>query len=134
MRTMGSGFKVKIFTKKLLALDHFGPRGDFLCLSHCLLRETVSDLLVPALTGGEFLFEIPSLCSASLLGLGLCCIVESELVFRVGANFRTSSGWRLWSWRVELFKVTSCCGCHLYLPATYQRHQGCTCTPSIWPR
>jgi hypothetical protein len=28
-----------------------------------LLRETLSNLLVPALIDGEFLFEIPNLCS-----------------------------------------------------------------------
>jgi hypothetical protein len=39
---MRSDFKVKIFTKKLLALNPFDPWGGFLSLGHCL----VSDLLV----------------------------------------------------------------------------------------
>jgi hypothetical protein len=29
VRAMGSGFNVKIFTKKLLAVGPFGPWGDF---------------------------------------------------------------------------------------------------------
>jgi hypothetical protein len=36
--TMGSGFKVGIFTKKLLALDAFGPWSEFLSLGHCLVK------------------------------------------------------------------------------------------------
>jgi hypothetical protein len=51
MRTMGSGFKVEIVTKNLLALDPFGLWGDFLSLGHVLLRETLSNLWVPAQIG-----------------------------------------------------------------------------------
>jgi hypothetical protein len=38
---MGSDFKVKILTKKLLALDSFGPWGDFLSLGHCLVKRRI---------------------------------------------------------------------------------------------
>jgi hypothetical protein len=60
---MDSGFKVKIFTEKLLALDPFGPWSNFLTLVIVLLRETLNILLVSALIAREFLFEISSLCS-----------------------------------------------------------------------
>jgi hypothetical protein len=41
VRTMDSGFKVKIFTEKLLALDPFGPWSNFLSLGHCLVKRDV---------------------------------------------------------------------------------------------
>jgi hypothetical protein len=51
---MGSGFKIKIFTKKFSALGPFGPWGGFLSLGHCLDNEKYR---APALMDGEFLFE-----------------------------------------------------------------------------
>jgi hypothetical protein len=41
LRTIGSDFKVEIFTKKLLALDSFGPWDDFLSLCHCLVKRAI---------------------------------------------------------------------------------------------
>jgi hypothetical protein len=41
VKATGSGFKVKIFTKKLLALDPFGPWDDFLSLDHCPVKTDI---------------------------------------------------------------------------------------------
>jgi hypothetical protein len=64
VRTMESDFKTKIFTKKLLALDSFGHGVVFWIWVIVLLRETLSNLLAPALIDVKFLFKIPSSCSA----------------------------------------------------------------------
>jgi hypothetical protein len=73
---MESDFKVEIFTKKFLALDSFGPGVVFCVWVIVLLRETLSNLF-PAVMDVEFLFEIPSFCSAYLLSLGFCFVFNS---------------------------------------------------------
>jgi hypothetical protein len=64
VRTMGSDFKVKIFTKKLLALDSVGPGLFFWVWVIVLLREILNNPLVPVLMDVEFFFEIHGFYSA----------------------------------------------------------------------
>jgi hypothetical protein len=41
VRAIGSGFKIEKFIKKLLALGHSGPWGDFLDLGHSLVKKDI---------------------------------------------------------------------------------------------